>query len=205
MCYAASTRLLGLFGLCGSAETHETIICGLRSRYGRPAACQSESGGIMPRRRRSPRQAPQGQHRRPGYVYTTRNGVTGYYADVAAATADAQTPGAEQAQQASNADTDQRWPRAQPVAPAEPMGDLDGNWRTGDRPPSPATDAVIYGSEPPPPLLPGGGSRAAAERLLGQRWAGRVPRERAGRGARCARRRWHEWERRCATARADGE
>ncbi len=48
----------------------------------------------MPRRRRSPRQAPQAQH--------------------------AQTPGAEQAQQASNADTDQRWPRAQPVAPAEP-------------------------------------------------------------------------------------
>ena len=38
--------------------------------------------------------------RRPGYVYTTRNGVTGYYADVAAATADAQTPGVEQAQQA---------------------------------------------------------------------------------------------------------
>jgi hypothetical protein len=106
----------------------------------------------MPRRRRSPRQAPQGQHRRPGYVYTTRNGVTGYYADTAAATAgapaaapayvaaggdaaveaqpNAQTPGAEQAQQASNADTDQRWPRAQPVAPAA-------------RPPS-ATDRVTY-------------------------------------------------------------
>ena len=81
----------------------------------------------MPRRRRSPRQAPQGQHRRPGYVYTTRNGVTGYYADVAAATADAQTSGAEQAQQASNADTD----RAQPVAPAA-------------RPPSPAIDRVTY-------------------------------------------------------------
>ena len=58
----------------------------------------------MPRRRRSPRQAPQAQH--------------------------AQTPGAEQAQQASNADTDQRWPRAQPVAPAA-------------RPPS-ATDRVTY-------------------------------------------------------------
>ena len=93
----------------------------------------------MPRRRRSPRQAPQAQH--------------------------AQTP--EQAQQASNADTDQRWPRAQPVAPAEPTGDPDGNWQwTGDRPPSPATDAVLYGSETPPHLLPGGGSRAAAERLL---------------------------------------
>ena len=46
----------------------------------------------MPRRRRGPRQAPQGQHRRPGYVYTTRNGVTGYYADAAAATAAAPAP-----------------------------------------------------------------------------------------------------------------
>ena len=137
----------------------------------------------MPRRRRSPRQAPQGQHRRPGYVYTTRNGVTGYYVDAAAATAaapaaapayvaaggdaaveaqpNAQTPGAEQAQQASMRTL------AQMVAPAEPTGDPDGNWQwTGDRPPSPATDAVLYGSETPPHLLPGGGSREAARRLL---------------------------------------
>ena len=46
----------------------------------------------MPRRRRSPRQAPQAQH--------------------------AQTPGAEQAQQASNADTHQLSTLAQLVAPA---------------------------------------------------------------------------------------